>query len=83
MNHTISAKEDTKGYISIHLNGRTISYGMTKDEASTYYRGVMTGIEETGHKVILEDSIFDIFHWQLTPKILYLPRHEWLDQLSL
>jgi hypothetical protein len=62
MKHRIGAKEDTQGYISILLNGRVIAYGLDKDQASFYYRGAMTGIEETGNKVILEDSIFDIFH---------------------
>ena len=76
MNHKIGAKEDAQGYYAIFLNGRAIAYGLNKDQAFYYYRGMMTGIEETGNKVILEDSIFDIFHWLIREKLLLFPCHE-------
>jgi len=62
MEHKIGAKEDAQGYIAILLNGRTIAYGLDKDQASFYYRGIMHGIEEAGGKVFLEHGIFEIFY---------------------
>lgn len=62
MTHRIKAKEDDKGFYSIWLNGRGKAYGLTKEEAGFYYRGIMVGVEEANNKVILDDSIFNIFH---------------------
>lgn len=59
--HRIGAKKKN-GLYSIELNDRTVAYGLTKEEASFCYRGIMLGIEEANGKVILDDSIFDIFH---------------------
>lgn len=60
--NTIAVKEDKNGFYSIELNARTVAYGLTKEEASFYYRGIMLGIEEANGKAILNDSIFDVFH---------------------
>lgn len=62
MKHRIAVQEDSRGFYNVRLNGRVIGYGFTKEEASFYYRGIMTGIEEAGGKVELDDSIFAIFH---------------------
>lgn len=62
MSHRIKVTEDNKGFYSIELNGHTKAYGLTKDQAAFYYRGIMMGIEEADNKIILDDSIFDIFH---------------------
>lgn len=62
MTHRIEVKENDKGFYSILLNGRTKAYGLTEEEAGFYYRGIMVGIEEANGKVILDDSIFAIFH---------------------
>jgi len=61
MKHRIGITEDKNGFYSIQLNGRIISYGLTKDKAFFLYRGIAWGIDEAGDEVILEDSIFEIF----------------------
>lgn len=63
MKHRIGIKEEKNGFYSIKLNGDVIAYGLSKDQASFYYRGIMKGIQASSSaKIILEDSIFDIFH---------------------
>jgi len=62
MQHKIGAKEYKNGYFSIQLNGQTIASCLTKDQALFFYRGMMNGIEQIGQKIILEDSIFALFH---------------------
>ncbi len=62
MKNTIAIEEDNKGFYAVYINGRNLAYGLTKEEAGWFYRGIMHGIEHVGQKVELDDSIFDVFH---------------------
>jgi hypothetical protein len=60
MTHRIELKEDKNGYYTVNMNGRNIAYGLTKDQADFYIRGMEQGFEEAGHSFVRNDEFYRI-----------------------
>ena len=61
MTHDIDIKEDKNGYYIVTINGRVLAYGLTKDEADWYIRGIEFGIEECGQTFLRSDNFYATF----------------------
>jgi hypothetical protein len=61
MTHNIDIKEDKNGYYTVMINGRGIAYGLTKDQAGWFIRGIEFGIEESDHTFLRSDNFYVTF----------------------
>jgi hypothetical protein len=62
--HRIELKEEKNGYFTVNMNGRDISYGLTKEQADWFIKGLSIAFAETGARVDKNDEFYEIMGYK-------------------
>jgi hypothetical protein len=63
MTHRIELKEDKNGYFTVRMNGRDSAYGLTKEQADWFIKGLSIAFDETGAGVDKNDDFYRIMSY--------------------
>ena len=61
--HRIELKEDKNGYFTVNMNGRNSAYGLTKDQADWFIKGLLIAFDEVGNRVGMNEEFYEIMSY--------------------